>query len=569
MAKEFVVFFEKSKWDNTNYQFINMYKIDNNFIVNEGSDYGKNINTIPSTSVIALSNEEITGIINASQSIKTKLGSNQHVIKPSRPIFGGHKYIGFKIGSDFLAKTIGNKKFSEEEIVATLLYVFKECTSNISINGSHQPFSKPSSIKFDITASKNRINKENPSVKSIITEGSRKIEERKNINSNPVSNNDDKIKPKQSNVPSFSENRVTKDKSEVTQKETANSNNEKYNMNKLTPNKTIEHLKKRIIGQDKAIEDAVSTLFLNQKLIDMGDEDALITSKANVLIDGPTGTGKTMLVKELSKSMSLPMVITSITSFSTTGYKGNDLENILLKLIKEADGDIELAQRGIICLDEFDKLGANNEQDSLAMRKALQEELLTYLSGNKFDVNYNGKTIEFDTSKVTFIALGAFTNLRERKILENEKKHQTSKIGFVDKNEKKEYSRTFEIDTQDYINEGIMRELVGRFTTKTYTMALSIEDYKNIMLNSLTSPLKSLEKIAESYGKKIIYTDEVISYIAELVYKNNTGARGLQNIFNDLSRSLLWTMMKETNEKNIEITTKMIDELNNKKVRSY
>ena len=89
------------------------------------------------------------------------------------------------------------------------------------------------------------------------------------------------------------------------------------------------------------------------------------------------------------------------------------------------------------------------------------------------------------------------------------------------------------------------------------------------MLNSLTSPLKSLEKIAESYGKKIIYTDEVISYIAELVYKNNTGARGLQNIFNDLSRSLLWTMMKETNEKNIEITTKMIDELNNKKVRSY
>ena len=341
----------------------------------------------------------------------------------------------------------------------------------------------------------------------------------------------------------------------------------KLDISELNPDDIIKKLKEKIIGQDYAITDVVDTLFMNQMVINSGDEDDITVAKSNILIDGPTGTGKTMIVKELSKNLSLPMVIASVTSFSTTGYKGADLEDILVKLLDAAGGNIELAQRGIICLDEFDKLGAKDEHDNLIMKKALQQELLSYLSGGKFDIEYGGKTIEFDTSKVTFIALGAFTNLRERKIKENEKKFKESKIGFASV-DKKEYDKTYSISTQDYIDEGINREFIGRFTTQTYTRALTIEDYKKILTDSLTSPLRTLRKIIESYGKKLVYDEEVIDYIANIVNSNNTGARGLQTIFNPISRALM-REIRDNNTKEIHLTIELIDKLQHQNIRRY
>ena len=162
-------------------------------------------------------------------------------------------------------------------------------------------------------------------------------------------------------------------------------------------------------------------MFMNQEVIDTGDPNLLKTHKANIFIDGPTGTGKTFLMEELCNHLSLPMVIVSATSFSTVGYKGADLESVLIQLLDAAGGNLELAERGVIALDEFDKLGNNNQHNELAIRKGIQEELLTYLSGAKFRIRYKDKDIDFDTSKITFVAMGAFTNLRKRKIAEKDK----------------------------------------------------------------------------------------------------------------------------------------------------
>ena len=128
--------------------------------------------------------------------------------------------------------------------------------------------------------------------------------------------------------------------------------------------------------------------------------------------------------------------------------------------------------------------------------------------------------------------------------------------------------KIYEINTQDYIDEGINREFIGRFTTLTYTRALNIEDYKKILTDSLTSPLKTLEKLVESYGKKLIYSDSVLDYIAEIVNSNNTGARGLQTIFNPISRALM-REIRSKECKEINLTIELIEKLQKQNIRRY
>jgi len=218
-------------------------------------------------------------------------------------------------------------------------------------------------------------------------------------------------------------------------------------------------IRKKVIGQDRAIDDVVNNIFFNQRYIDTGDRD-LLRNKANIILDGSTGTGKTFILDEVASEMKLPIHVTGVTNYSTVGYSGDSLTSILYKLLEKADGNLELAERGIVVFDEFDKLGGFSNND-ISMRRALQQELLTFISGTNLNVEYNGQTYSFDTSKLTFIAMGAFTDLRERKIKENEKKYKSS-IGFSSNNED-EIKRMYTITKDDYVAEGLERELVGRF----------------------------------------------------------------------------------------------------------
>ena len=342
---------------------------------------------------------------------------------------------------------------------------------------------------------------------------------------------------------------VTKDKKKEVNGKTAKTEKEEkdlpeiteIDMSKVDPDQVIANIKKKVIAQDATVETIVNNIYNNQLIIETGDEDLINSSKSSILMDGPTGTGKTLIVKEVSKALSLPMIIRSSTIYSAAGYKGEDLSEMLTGLLKKTGGNLELAERGIIVLDEFDKLGGKSDSE-LEMRKAVQQELLTFFSGGKFPVEYEGKTIEFDTSKLTFICLGAFTDLRERKI-----KEELSEDGY------------YTIEPEDYINEGILREMVGRFSLITCTRDLSKDNLVEMLKKSEISPLVQLGIMTKkAYNKELVYDDALVEKVAEVAYAANTGARALQTVTNGI-RDLILTELRKSKSDKIEITVDMIE----------
>lgn len=310
-------------------------------------------------------------------------------------------------------------------------------------------------------------------------------------------------------------------------------------ISKINPDEIIAKIKKKVIAQDRTVETVVNNIYNNQLVIESEDSNLINSSKSSILLDGPTGTGKTLIIKEVAKEMSLPMIIRSSTIFSAAGYKGEDLVEMLAGLLKITDGNLEMAERGIIVLDEFDKL-AGNGNNELEMKKAVQQELLAFLGGAKYPVEYEGKTIEFDTSKITFICLGAFTDLRERKISEG-----VDNEGY------------YNIKPEDYINEGLLREIVGRFSLITSTQALSKEDMISILNKSEISPLTQLKNLAAVYNKELVFDKELVDEIATIAYENNTGARALQTVCNGLRNMYLKEFRDVTKDK-IYVTKDML-----------
>lgn len=345
-------------------------------------------------------------------------------------------------------------------------------------------------------------------------------------------------------------------------------------MSTLDVNQIIKQVKDKIIGQDEAVEAIVSNIYANQRIIESANRDLIAIQKASILLDGPTGTGKTAIIKEIADKLSLPIIITSSTAYSETGYVGGSLSDILVKLLEKAKGNLQLAQRGIVCLDEIDKLAQDpNDTNKIKMKTAVQQELLTYISGTKIDIEYKGKTIEFDTSNLTFIGMGAFTKIREQKIAEKlrqSKKHAT--IGFASTEEESKDNiadNTYVMTAQDYIAFGLERELIGRFSLLASTKAYSIEDYKNILTKSSISPLKMFIEFTKSFGvEDVTYDDDFIQMMAEMAYKDNFGARGLQKIVSNLKNSMLLEIMNGKN-KIINLTVEMLKKSEEKNIRSF
>ena len=312
------------------------------------------------------------------------------------------------------------------------------------------------------------------------------------------------------------------------------------NMANFQPDEIIRKIKKKVVAQDNTVETIVNNIYNNQIILESQDPDVIGTSKVNIFMDGPTGTGKTLIVKSTANEMSLPINIIPATIFSAPGYKGTALEEMLKPLLDKTGGNLELAERGIVVLDEFDKLGYKGD-NALEMNKAVQHNLLTFLSGTKIPLEYNGNKIEFDTSKITFICLGAFTDLRERKIKEG-------------LNEDGKYT----IKPEDYINEGMLREVVGRFSLITATQSLGRDALRQILVSSSISPLKSLQKVGKIYGKEIKYDDELVDRIVELALEEDTGARALQTVVNGISNQILRDL-RDKSITTINLTTELLD----------
>lgn len=362
------------------------------------------------------------------------------------------------------------------------------------------------------------------------------------------------------------------------------------NIHDINPKETIDKIKQKVIAQDSTVETLVNNIYNNQVVIESNNSNLLNTSKVNVLLDGPTGTGKTLIIKNIANELNLPMNIVPATIFSAPGYRGADIEDMIIPLLDKTGGNLELAERGIIVLDEFDKL-ASDDDNSLEMHKAVQYGLLAYLSGTKIPIEYKGKKIEFDTSKITFICLGAFTDLRERKIkeatievylkthdnvskeeaikiLEEESKDTTYeqlllKYGKLLKNDLVNAEAMYTIKPEDYIEEGIIREMVGRFTLLTATQGLGKEALKRILFESEISPLNNIVEVGKLHGKNIIYSEKIVDKIVEKAYNMHTGARALQTVVNGIFNVILSDVIDQTHDVNIEITDEVFEKADN------
>lgn len=355
----------------------------------------------------------------------------------------------------------------------------------------------------------------------------------------------------------------------------------KPSMNEQAMN-VINEIKEKIVGQDEAIITLVTNILYNQTLINelcseyYYDPLELDSRKVGILIDGTTGTGKTAILKMISNKFDLPIVISNANSFSETGYVGPTITDLLRKLYLISGKKIEKAQRGIIVLDEIDKLASSSSIDGLDMKKGVQEELLGFIGGGEYDFpleenKFSSETIHFDTSKLTFILSGAFTHLRERKIEEQEKKK--NQIGFsLNKNDLEEENKTYIISAQDYVDEGIHREFFGRIKVLTCTKSYTFDDLKNIILNSTISPLKNVERTVKMYGYSgIVYDEDFIDEVCSQALEMQTGARALQTIMSGIQNRLLLGLFNQSYDldKPIELTIDLLHEYNKSLVRKY
>lgn len=325
----------------------------------------------------------------------------------------------------------------------------------------------------------------------------------------------------------------------------------------LDPIKIKQHLDDYIVGQDAAkVALAVGVVNHYKRVFFTSDIEL---EKSNILLYGPTGSGKTLLAKTIARYLNVPFVIADATTLTEAGYVGEDVESVIGRLLSEADNDVERCQQGIVFLDEVDKISRKSESASLTRDvsgEGVQQALLKLVEGTKCRVSVNGgkkhpalDQVEIDTSKILFIAGGAFAELE--KIVERRQKG--THIGFVST---VELADTTQAIPEDFVKFGMIPEFTGRFPISVSINELTVEDLVRILVEPKNNLIAQMKFYFESDGIELEFLPEAIASVAELAYNMQIGARGLKSILETVLMPYMYDIanLKADGIKQIQIT---------------